>query len=307
MKSIPLKIISVTSAILFLAVATLNAQKILVLPNGDRLSGDVVKTQAGLLYFATPDIGTVAIDAYKAKLYDDENAPPPPTDGLVLWKNKPDYVNGEFNVGFSKRSAEENNTDLNLGLTIKVDNPEHPKDSYQWDAFYNYGEQNEDKSTDEYGASFRYRRDLTKSSFFQSLTSYEVDRIRKVGHDLQQAFSWGYKLIEEEKMMLNVGPSIIIQFLDQPGEFDGFDSLGGIFEEFRWLIYDDLVFYQSFDIGLSFQDSENYNYQFYMALETNLLGNLSLRLSYLLDYNNAVQRNIDECDSLITTSVVYKF
>jgi putative salt-induced outer membrane protein YdiY len=307
MKSIPSKIISVTSAILFLAVATLNAQKILVLPNGDRLSGDIVKTEAGLLYFATPDIGTISINAYKAELYDDENAPPPATGGLVLWKNKPDYVNGEFNVGFSKRSAEKDNTDLDLVLTIEVDNPKHPKDSYKWENFYNYGESEYEKSTDEYGTSFRYRRELTKSSFFQSLSSYEVDEIRDIGYDIQQAFSWGYKLIEEEKMMLNVGPSAIIQYIDQPSDFDGFGYFGGLFEEFRWLIHDDLVFYQSFDISLSLKDSKNCNSQFYIALETNLLGNLSLRLSYLLDYNNGVQDDIDESDSLITTSVVYKF
>ena len=291
------------------------------MPNGERLSGTVVKSERGILYFETAYLGVVQVPVYQSKVLTEEEAEATPPESiewpsealleegrsLFIWENKPPSWSGEIQFGYGLKSGQVDSSSTALDATLNIDPTKHPKDHYQWEAFYHYGEQDDTKDTDEYGLSHRYRRDWTSESFFQSLTSYQADRIKRIRHQLDQSFGLGYTLVNNEKVVLDIVFGPAVEYLDQPGDQDGIDYFGDFQENLQWTIHPSLYVYQSFNFMASLTDSENYKYDLYLGLETVLFGPFSLHLAYEIDYDNAVESSIEKKESILTTAIGYTF
>ncbi len=313
----------------------------LVLPNGESISGTVIKEEGGVVEFKTTYLGTVKAKTAEVKvvrdiepIIGDVAAPIPVTPDaatpkktpttqdsdnaknaatvantkktIPIWKRwkKPDNWSGKATVGISEKRGEKNTSDINLASELEI---KEKKTNKKWAAFYNYGEQDGDKNTDDYGASFRYRYDLTERSFIQAMTTYSHDGIKEIKHKATQSIGYGYALIKNDTMVLNIVPGVAAQYLEEEGEDTGVTFMLNPYQDFTWFISERFKFTESLDPFVGVSDTNNYNFVFKMSLITVIEEPYILELSYEMNYDNKVGPGIKKGESKFIAALGYTF
>lgn len=314
------------------------AQDSLHLPNGATLPGKLLAVEDGEIIFDADFVGVVRISSDQATVTEagvqqeqvvtgDAGVPvmpvetaetaevvegdPLPLDEPVQWYEfwrwdlLSEKWNGEFLFGMTNKksnvSSQEVRTDLKLTYQMSA------VDQFQWEGYYEFKEQDNVSSTDKYGASMRYRHDISDRWFVQTQNKYDVDRIKHIRHNLQNSIGVGYRVIDTETIQLNLVPGVGAQYLDQQGPDDGWFFKVNAYEDFKWIIWRDLTFEQRMDFWIDPAHTNNYNYSLSASLTTTLVGNLILRLSFKQDYDNNVQAGTSKSERTIVTSIGYKF
>ena len=101
-----------------------------------------------------------------------------------------------------------------------------------------YAEQNNRPNADRTDANFRWRYQLSKRTFAQALTTYLRDEITQIHANFEQNIGLGYRVIDKKRHALNIGAGITGQYRDWDAGTNGFAPYGEIFEDYTFKIND---------------------------------------------------------------------
>jgi putative salt-induced outer membrane protein YdiY len=316
-------------SVLLTGFLSAEADSVLVLSNGDRLKGTVIREENGTVHFSSDVLGKMTLQknqvkeiidpSAKAKPAPPKSAPPKAAAAPAVKKaqalpKKPKRWSGNAGVALHTRHAEyerragsnlrrhERDTDyLRLTGKVKWDKERH---HLEWNASYVYSMLNEKKDTDLYNWSQRYRCDLTDDWFGQSETSYEHNYLRILSKEIQQFTGIGWRPVKEPLLTLDLVPGVNYYYRDQTGE-----QTEGVTPGFRQnltsKISKDLTLFQ----GFSYTGyDERYYYKFNAGLNNRLVKNLSLRVEYQYEVDANVKEGTDPfTQRQLVSSIQYRF
>jgi putative salt-induced outer membrane protein len=310
----------------------------LILPNGESITGTVLQEEGGVVEFKTIYLGTVKAKTSEVKVVrdiipiaNDIAAPIPPANEAheantpplantittkdvpvaeqktspiwTRWK-KPDNWSGKATIGIAEKRGEKDTSDINLAAELEI---KQKKTNKKFAAYYNYGEQNGSKNTDDYGASFRYRYSLTDRTFIQAMSIYSHDGIKEIKHKATQSIGYGYALIKNDTMVLNIVPGIAAQYLDEQANGSSTTFMLNPYQDFTWFISERFKLTESFDSFIGTDNTNNYNFVFKTSLITVIEEPYILELRYEMDYDNKVAPGIKKNESKFIAALGYAF
>jgi len=315
------------AALMAMTAGTMRADE-LYLPNGDHLTGQLVRRGEGKIYFRSAFLGEITVaenDAVvveaalpAAKRSSDGKSAAPGTAEQTpqpgLWKAKVEF-------GFLSQSGRVDTQ--NLHLRANVERTEG-RDSYRFDGRYLYLKSNGVLSADRDDLSFRWRRELSGRVFVQALTTYGRDNVKLIDYDYTQNIGMGYKLVQRAQQTVSVGSGVAAQYRSAFGIENGLTCLGQVFEDYVYKINDRLSLTQESDAQYSpassgrftvangqlvpaGSEAQNYKLGFHSALQGMITKALSLNLRFEYEYDNAVLDRAARADQRVTSTLGYSF
>lgn len=187
-----------------------------------------------------------------------------------------------------------------------------------------YGELDDQLISERSDASLRWRRDLSKRVFAQSVTSFLSDNVKAIDQNYEQNAGFGYALIKRDRHVVNVGGGVTGQFRDALRLNEGFAVLGEVFEDYTFRINSRLSFVQDFlaqyspasrDDTLARQgelvatggDVRNYRIRVNSALKGQVTESISMNLRFEYDLDNTVIDQSAKADQRLISSIGYAF
>lgn len=175
-----------------------------------------------------------------------------------------------------------------------------------------YGKQDGSVSTEHYDASLRFRYELSKRSFAQSLSSYSSDRIKKIDYSFEENVGAGYRLFKSGRHAANAGLGGTFQARKTDGNAQDSNMLGEFFQDYSYrfsgrliLLQDTNILYSPKRVSNGASNISNYRVRFNTALQGKLSERVSLNLRYEYEFDNTVPYTAEKQDQRITTSIGY--
>ncbi|MFT4747680.1 MAG: putative salt-induced outer membrane protein [Congregibacter sp.] len=135
-------------------------------------------------------------------------------------------------------------------------------------------------------------------------TSYEDDRFSSYNYQATLASGWSQKMWEDDasKFSYSVGPGY--SFAQTNEGVDQNELIVRAALDYQWKISDTAIFKQllSTEVG-----SDNTKSKSETSLSAQLSGDLSLKVSLILDHNSNVADDIDNLDTQTAVTLVYSF
>ena len=294
---------------------------ILLLGNGDRLTGTVIKETDGKLYFHSDILGDIVAPLNTVTII--ENPPfsataveaaagvpqppakpagpeaaatsAPPSTAKILGKvpgqpvvltPPPPAWTGKVEFGYNNAVSNDTRT-VNLSLLGQAEHVAGPDDLLFKGRFL-YNSSGGVASADKEDADARWRHNLSQRVFLQTDGSYDSDRIQLIRYELQQTVALGYKLFQSTRETVDVGAGVIGQYLDATGVDKGTDYLGDVFEDYTFKINR----WYTFTEDLSAQDSPETRGRFGIVSDTGLPVSGSAR-DYAYKFHTTLQGKIN--------------
>lgn len=291
----------------------------LLLPGGDRLSGELKAVVDGQWVFEADYVGEVRVPLAEASVTTWEGKPvkaeafiakqpaarPSKVPLPELPKlNLPEGWTGEFNVGLVDVRGVSNNRNVNWKSRIAIP---YEENTFNWETFYRYAETDKLKSTDAYGTSLRFRHPMDERSFLQSYSVYSEDQIQGVDMQLDHTIGYGYAIIKTERMLFEVVPGLGLQYIDQPGTNDGTSMTWNFYESFEWKLFSNLDFEHSLNFFTPADEISDYSFVFVNGIKTQLSDSYLIRIQHEYDFDNEVAAGLRNYTSTFTTSLGYTF
>ncbi len=221
-----------------------------------------------------------------------ETAPPPPP-----WT-------GRFDLGYTWQSGR---TDKNeLSLRAQADRQVNAHELRALAEFL-YGEVEGVRNTQRFTSSFRWRRDVTKRLFTQTLTLYENDKIREINHRVEQNLGFGYRYLQREGLNGSIVPGLTIQYTDETGRDDRWDYLASLSQDLVWQINDAYRFEEDVNFLMDPADTDNFIARFNAGIVGTLTKSINLSIRYQLIYENEVAPGVERTDQRVIAAVGYSF
>ncbi len=329
------------SLLLLIVVGRLGAD-ILILPNGERISGNYLGVRDGNIQFETEHLGVVqgSEDALEVELTADSAfagyippmlawRPPetvashylPGDDEPVELQEEPTGMralsqrflpegwSGVANFGFSRL-----NTDSTVESVVFAAEATRTSgdNEYLFAGAYDYGLQTspqgvDTKNIDRYSTRFRWTHHLTDLWSFQTRSIYLKDMLRDIDHSATQSLGIGYKLLQEERIELAVTPAIAGRYIDA----QGFDQ--------HWLglatLYQNLVYHINHSLRLEQEGSAEYNpgqpveyaYDFRSGFVADVTDWVEAGVIYEYNFDNIVGPGADKVEERILVQLGVPF
>lgn len=237
---------------------------------------------------------------------------PPPTDPARVASAQPARPSwkGKVEFGFKQQSGRNDRVDFDVRADAER---KLGLNSYRGNGRILYGKANDRIISDRQEASFRWRRDFSKTVFSQSLTSYNSDVVKLIEHNYEQNFGFGYRLLDRKAHIINAGLGLTGQYRETTNALtDGF-ILGELFEDYTYKINGRFTLLQDFLAQVSTKaspnnpDAQNYKLRFNAALQGRVTTKLSLNLRFEYDFDNSVANRSARTDQRISSSLGYAF
>lgn len=240
---------------------------------------------------------------------------------LKGWRRVLADTTGSIEFGYQSQDGRKNATNTSLRAYAEYKNA---PDAYRFEWRYYYGEYNEVIQTDKKDWTFRWRHELNRRWFSQTITSYDSDRIKHIDMNLQQSAGVGYAAMMTNRNKLNIGAGVIGQHRIIEGQDTGLIALGQIFEDYTWRINKRFTFTQESSAQYSpirrqgfttingqlvqaKDDASNYRYTFGAALKGKISDKFSMNLRYEYEFDNSVVEDEFKGDRRISTTLGYTF
>lgn len=182
-------------------------------------------------------------------------------------------------------------------------------------------------TAEKYYLSLQTDRALNERSYVFGFASYDDDRFSAFDYQATAAVGYGRHLIISDKMNLKVeaGPGYRISrpFITQPDPNNPEDVrrdengnplrfgiekdnelVGRFAESFDWQFSDNAKLLQELNVETG---SDNTVSRLLLAVETNVIGSIALRVSYALKHNTDVAAGTDKTDTETGVSLAYSF
>ncbi|HYC73078.1 MAG TPA: DUF481 domain-containing protein [Opitutaceae bacterium] len=294
------------------------------LENGDRLTGTLIKDDGDALEIKHPHLGMLRLRKSALKL----EAPPTGTAADLTVAEGPKAAAGlrkpasnwkrQLEFGFSQQSGTTSKEDLTIRgqLDAKLGD-----NTFRGTARLLQAESADRTVTDRREADFRWRHDLNKRLFTQTLTTYAADDVRLIDLSLEQQVGGGYRLVDQARHKMNVGMGAVVQYLEREGHEDATALLGSFFQDYAFTLNSRLKLTQESNVlvsessvfsslggrsGLSGTPRDgNYRMRFNTAVQSKVTTQMSLNVRYEYDYDRSVPDPELRGDQRITTSLAY--
>jgi hypothetical protein len=322
-----LKVVLCWAAVVFAA----NGNTTLVLSNGDRLKGSLIREKDGRVHFDSDILGEVKlqkdqikemipvserkkkakqpiVSIAKATSSGRSEAKPTPKPkknwsgnvGLSMNKRHAEYER-RSRSGSALRRYEKDSEQLRLSAKLKWDKERH---HLEWNGNYAYSQSEKNKNNDLHDWTQRYRYDLGASWFGQSETSYERNYVRILEREIQQSVGLGWYPVKTPKLTIDLVPGVNYYYRNQAGE-QSEGVLPILQQSLISKLNKSLSFFQKFSyIG----SSDEYYYKFNIGLDNRLVKNLFLRFEYRYEIDAQVEDNADPfIQRQVLSSFQYRF
>ncbi len=256
----------------------------------------------------------------KASREDDDEAPVYST-WLKGWKRVMADAKGTLELGYQEQDGRRNTSNLSFRASAEYTNL---PDNYRFDWRYYYGDYNDVVQTDKKDWSFRWRHDLNKRIFTQTITTYASDRIKNIDINLEQSAGMGYAALNTNRQKFNVGAGLVGQHRIILEQDTGLIALGELFEDYTRRINKRFSIRQEARVQYSpthrasyttlngqlvrsNAEVDNYRYRFNASLEGKITEKISLNLRFEYEFDNTVVESDLKSDRRVSTTLGYTF
>ncbi len=218
---------------------------------------------------------------------------------------EPKLWSGDFALGYNLTDGNSNEESLKFHSVIK-------RDRAQWHYELVTDATNTEtegvRTAEKYFASNRLGYDYSENNYTFGYLAYEADRFSGFRYKATVAGGYGRRLINRETMKWDaeVGPGYRRSEVtaDVPGENDSEDVILRLFSQFQWTLSPSAVFEQRISVE---GGADNTFSKSVTSIKSKVVGNLALKLSYTVDYNEEVPAGRKHADTATSVTVVYSF
>jgi putative salt-induced outer membrane protein YdiY len=208
----------------------------------------------------------------------------------------------EFGYVDTSGNTEESSTKIRA-------NVDREKDAWRYNLSLDslYSQTDDERTAEKYFLSNRLAYEYTEKNYVFGYMSYDDDDFS--GYDYQATIAAGYgrRILNDDAMQwdLEIGPGFRKSKVDDEtiGE-DSEEAIIRIFSEYSWDINDNANFSQTLSTEVG---EDNTVSRSITALSTKIVGDLSLRLSYTIKYNEEVPIDTKHADTETSVTVMYSF
>lgn len=311
------------------------------LRNGDRLTGELVEDDGEVLEIRHAQLGLIslpkaallpepapaatpappvapAVAATATPTPADQAAPARPAPRTPADQVAPKPWRRQVEFGFSQQSGTTPKEDLTLRTQL---DGRVGANTYRGTARFLRAETDDQTVTDRREADFRWRRELGKRVFTQTLTTYAADDVRGIDLSLEQQLGGGYRLLDAPRHKANLGLGLVVQHLDREAFTGTTAVLGSLFQDYTLSLGQRVKLTQETNVlvaeggGFSAQGGRSqvvappsngsFRVRFSSVAESKLNAHLSLKLRYEYDYDRSVADTELRAEQRITTSLGY--
>ncbi|MCX6895236.1 MAG: DUF481 domain-containing protein [Verrucomicrobia bacterium] len=305
------------SLLLFSASASSNPTVVLHLPDGDRVTGVIVSSNAEGLVLATAWGGNVTVPVAQIISRTQSSAAPAATNlttalhlaaAQPATNQTPRRWKAEAQVGldfaYGLRSHQIYYGRMRLDYKKPYDRD--PRQSFRnsADAILEYGETDGYRSSDRLDAGVDTQFDLSPRFYTYNIARGGYDQIRKIDRQYEVGPGLGHHLVQTTNFNANISTGInYLRRLQTDGTED--DNLfARVAEDFRWQLSSRLTFDQKLEY---FAGAEQSHARFEAGLKFLLLQNVSLNLTVLDLYDTQPAENVDQNELRIRSSLGVTF
>lgn len=314
-------------------------------PNGDRISGEVLGQEEGHIQFRSETLGELEVPAKGVEVVLNlpespiealvgippvvEEPPPPPDPAAsepdppppskqAIAKAAPPW-NGKVEAGLKHHSGRRDRVDLSLRgeMEKKVD----AKNQLRLEGRILYTEAGKKKTTDLMEGSARWRRDISPRTFIQTQSSAYTDDVKEVDVNAEQNLGLGYKLLDRDRHVLNVGAGATAQYRESESTEDGWAYLVEAFQDYTWrlngrftLKQNASAYYSPPEFGTrnvlaksGSTDVGAYRLRLNSVLQGKITDRVSMNLRFELEHDATIADPDLRDDRRITSSLGYAF
>jgi putative salt-induced outer membrane protein YdiY len=218
-------------------------------------------------------------------------------------------------LGYVQQSGAVDKEDISIRL--QVDGKE--KDStFRGMARLLQSEANGKTVTNRREADFRWRYDINKRLFAQSLTTYESDEVRKLDLGVEQQFGGGYRLVDNARHKVNLGLGAVVQYLERANFDEQTAVLGAFFQDYAYQWNSRVKLVEESSLMVSDTGTLNvksaltstpvegsYRMRFNTGVQSKVTDRMSLNVRFEYDYDRSVLDHELRADQRLTTSLGY--
>jgi putative salt-induced outer membrane protein YdiY len=324
MKFMTVKTSTMTAAglVLMACLALTGRADTWVLANGDRLTGELVGETPAYIEVQHPQLGRLklprtALQAPVAANPGGKGATKPPAAKEVPAGLKPEVENWkrQLDVGYSQQSGAKERQDLSV--RVQVDGKEGAN-TFRGTARLLQSDTDGVTVTARREGDFRWRYDINKRLFAQTLTTYAADEVRQIDLSLEQQLGGGYRVIDGARHKANVGLGAVVQYLERVSTEAQTALLASFFQDYAYQLNSRLKLMQessfmfsdtgtlSVKSGLVNAPSEgSYRLKFISGLQSKVTDRMSLNVRFEYDYDRSILDATLRADQRLTTSLGY--
>lgn len=315
----------------------------LLLINGDRLTGKVIRMEGDLLYYSTPYVSTEMEIAWKdvANLITDEDVQIVLEDGTTLngrtmkaedgkvkmkmgsfietvsfdlaqvtsvnpKKNeaKKMTLKGIVNAGFSQSSGNTDTTSVYIDTEVVA---RTPKNRYTIGLEYNY-ENDNDETTERNALGYaKYDYFLTNKWYLYSNSFFQTDPVADLRLRTTLGIGAGYQFFETERTQLSVeaGPAYVNEDLEEGEDMDFSAARWAV--DFNHALYDWLETFHFQEGYYGLEGSDNLFLRTRTGLRFPFAEAFHFTLQYNWDYDKSPAEGASSVDREYVTTLGYSF
>lgn len=297
-----------------------------VLANGDRLTGELVREDPAFIEVQHPQLGLIKVPraalrapvpAGQKSAAREEGGTDLPAAAPVKAAIQPNVNNwkGQVELGYVQQSGAKEKEDLSVRLQL---DGKEGTNTFRGTARLLQSEADGKTVTDRQEADFRWRHDINKRLFAQSLTTYAADELRKIDLSIEQQIGGGYRLIDNPRHKANIGLGAVVQYLERTDTDEQTALLGSFFQDYAYQWNSRVKLVQESSLMVSDTGTLNvrsaltsapvegsYRMRFNTGVQSKVTDRMSLNVRFEYDYDRSILDSELRADQRLTTSLGY--
>lgn len=284
----------------------------LVLSNGDRLTGTIIRQEEGQVVFQSSVLGVVRIPAEEATIVtsSDEEAT---TARLSQSRSNPVPVTKapETRAPESRESDWKRQVELGLSaqdglreqrnLSVRLEAARTVEDgSVRVVLSHQYGKLDGALVTDATSANATLTRNLSEDVFLRGATRFDRDSVVGLDHDAEQSLGLGYNLVNNSNVSIAVGGGAALRNRDTRDSSATWDGLVDAFGRLRCAFTDRLSLSQNLSVSAAPDNATDYRLKSQTALVNQLTDVLRMTLRYEIEYHGTALAAVPMRQRLVT-------
>ena len=274
------------------------------LKNGDRFTGTVVSEDDSVVVIRTEAAGEISIDKNSVdKVVVDQV---PVAAEIVEKKEAPDLWSGEVTAGVAKSGGNTDTLEAKAGFAAlrKTEG-----DELKLKGTGDYSETDGEEDAEAWAASARYGFDIFDGKWynFYSLEA-DHDKFAAIDYRIVPSIGLGYRVVDNEEWKLTLDAAAGYEYTEYNDGTENTEEpilIGRSIFEKTFLggskLSNETAYYPTLD------DFGQYRIKSETSFTNPLGDSLSLRLSFVVDYNSEPPEGIDKTDTQLISSLVYSF
>jgi putative salt-induced outer membrane protein len=222
-----------------------------------------------------------------------QNPPPAPA---------PDPLTGSAGLGYLATAGNTDSTNSNASFKLAWDRG--GAWIHEWNALAINARTDGITTAETYSAGYKALRDFGENSYLFAAGDWRQDEFAGYSEQMAETVGYGYRLIDNERHLLALegGAGAKQSTLTDGTSLDAGIIRGGL--DYAWHISETAEFTQKLLIE---QSDDNRYSESNTALKAELIGNLSLVLSFVIKSNSDVPVGIENTDRFTSISIEYGF